>query len=180
MGGQVFEELWGTNELLVSFDSVNICAPGFEGSKPWLHTDQRPAVEGLACVQGLINLVDVSAATTGALPRPASHLVSACSTSALLNPLHQVGSVHVGRPGYPVLLASRSHPPFPPPGGLQRLLCLVLCEPAPCLPPAPFFFFFPSPGGGVRVLTLRVLRRVELGDAGSNVEQANNALDRRK
>lgn len=61
----MFAALWGTNELLSSFDSVNVMPPGTTPSKSWLHTDQRPTAEGLTCVQGLVNLVDVSEDTTG-------------------------------------------------------------------------------------------------------------------
>ncbi|RYP80003.1 hypothetical protein DL769_002672 [Monosporascus sp. CRB-8-3] len=53
-----FAQLWGTDELLVSFDSVNITLPGrtdVDGS-PWPHVDQSPTRKGLACVQGIINL----------------------------------------------------------------------------------------------------------------------------
>ncbi|GAA5821777.1 hypothetical protein JCM11251_001020 [Rhodosporidiobolus azoricus] len=46
---EVFEELWGTKELLVSFDAVNFSLPvgpharnDIEPSKPWPHIDQQP------------------------------------------------------------------------------------------------------------------------------------------
>ncbi|KAK9828670.1 hypothetical protein WJX72_001442 [[Myrmecia] bisecta] len=66
---QVFAELWGTNELLSSFDSINISKPGPEaGSAPsWLHTDQAPLRSGAVCIQGIINIIDVAADTTGTL-----------------------------------------------------------------------------------------------------------------
>ncbi|KAK9807834.1 hypothetical protein WJX72_010581 [[Myrmecia] bisecta] len=66
---QVFAELWGTNELLTSFDSINICKPGAidDAAPSWLHTDQSPTRRGIVCVQGLLNMVDVSAETTGTL-----------------------------------------------------------------------------------------------------------------
>ncbi|KAM0748166.1 hypothetical protein T439DRAFT_291802 [Meredithblackwellia eburnea MCA 4105] len=54
-----FSTLWGTNELLVSFDGANISLPGemqnFE-QKPWYHVDQNPTRRGLICAQGLVNL----------------------------------------------------------------------------------------------------------------------------
>ena len=58
---QVFEALWGTNELLSSFDSINILKPGQHESSTdgWLHVDQAPLRKGIACIQGLINMVDV-------------------------------------------------------------------------------------------------------------------------
>jgi hypothetical protein len=55
-----FSKLWGTDELLVSFDTVNITLPpsivGEYDSKPWSHCDQAPDRHGLSCVQGIINL----------------------------------------------------------------------------------------------------------------------------
>ncbi|PYI10267.1 hypothetical protein BO78DRAFT_458697 [Aspergillus sclerotiicarbonarius CBS 121057] len=53
-----FAKLWGTNELLVSFDAVNITLPGRTDLKwkPWPHVDQSPTRKGLACAQGIINL----------------------------------------------------------------------------------------------------------------------------
>ena len=62
---QVFEALWGTNELLSSMDSINILKPGRHESSTdgWLHVDQAPLRKGVACIQGLINMVDVSPET---------------------------------------------------------------------------------------------------------------------
>ncbi|GAA5972513.1 hypothetical protein JCM11641_001878 [Rhodosporidiobolus odoratus] len=46
---EVFEELWGTKELLVSFDAINFSPPvgphgrtDIEPAKPWPHIDQQP------------------------------------------------------------------------------------------------------------------------------------------
>ncbi|KAI8211656.1 hypothetical protein K4K52_010007 [Colletotrichum sp. SAR 10_76] len=52
-----FAKLWGTDELLVSFDAVNITLPGRTDVKwaPWPHVDQSPTRKGLACAQGIIN-----------------------------------------------------------------------------------------------------------------------------
>lgn len=55
-----FEKLWGTNELIVSYDGINITLPnagnmrGTSKSSP--HVDQAPSRPGLSCVQGIINL----------------------------------------------------------------------------------------------------------------------------
>ncbi|KAL2857316.1 hypothetical protein BJY01DRAFT_242388 [Aspergillus pseudoustus] len=53
-----FEQLWGTNELLVSFDTFNVTLPKRKDDdfRPWPHVDQAPERHGLACVQGLLNL----------------------------------------------------------------------------------------------------------------------------
>lgn len=62
---QVFEALWGTNELLSSFDSINILKPGQHESSTdgWLHVDQAPLRKGVTCIQGLLNMVDVGPET---------------------------------------------------------------------------------------------------------------------
>lgn len=53
-----FEKLWNTNELIVSYDTINLTLPNASkmgGSKPWPHVDQAPERQGLSCVQGIIN-----------------------------------------------------------------------------------------------------------------------------
>lgn len=73
MTAQVFADLWGDNRLLSSFDSINVTPPASADAPSqlpggsWLHTDQRPSRKGVACIQGLVNLVDVGPeAGTGA------------------------------------------------------------------------------------------------------------------
>jgi len=52
-----FAKVWGTDELLVSFDSLNITLPNLKPARaPWPHVDQAPRKRGLHCVQGIINL----------------------------------------------------------------------------------------------------------------------------
>jgi len=70
---QVFADLWGDDRLLSSFDSINVTPPApAAGGVPlpggsWLHTDQAPSRRGVACIQGLVNMVDVGPrAGTGA------------------------------------------------------------------------------------------------------------------
>lgn len=72
---KVFEALWGTNELLSSFDSINILKPGQHESSTdsWLHVDQAPLRKGVACIQGLINMVDVGPDTGTLLVKHGSH-----------------------------------------------------------------------------------------------------------
>lgn len=60
----VFEKIWGTNELLTSFDAIGILRPvemvsDLEHTSSWFHTDQSPKKEGLHCVQGVLNLEEV-------------------------------------------------------------------------------------------------------------------------
>ncbi|ETS78617.1 hypothetical protein PFICI_10679 [Pestalotiopsis fici W106-1] len=54
-----FAQIWGTDELLVSFDSLNVTFPNRKDKPPrapWPHVDQSPMKRGLHCVQGIINL----------------------------------------------------------------------------------------------------------------------------
>jgi hypothetical protein len=62
----IFEKLWDTKDLIVSFDGSNITPPpevtnlGWNNpNKLWLHTDQSPKKVGLCSIQGLVNLEDV-------------------------------------------------------------------------------------------------------------------------
>jgi ectoine hydroxylase-related dioxygenase (phytanoyl-CoA dioxygenase family) len=52
-----FAKVWGTEELLVSFDSLNVTLPNLKPARaPWPHIDQAPRKRGMHCVQGIINL----------------------------------------------------------------------------------------------------------------------------
>ncbi|KAH0846860.1 hypothetical protein FOPE_12088 [Fonsecaea pedrosoi] len=52
-----FQKIWGTDELLVSFDSLNVTLPNLKKARaPWPHVDQAPRKRGLHCIQGIINL----------------------------------------------------------------------------------------------------------------------------
>lgn len=76
-----FAQVWGTDDLLVSFDGVSIWRPWTynpnwrtnEGNS-WLHIDQHPVGRpGKHCVQGLVNLVESSPQTGGNVVVPGSH-----------------------------------------------------------------------------------------------------------
>ena len=53
-----FAKLWGTDELLVSFDGMNLTLPtkDLQPTTPWPHVDQNPNRKGMQCVQGILNL----------------------------------------------------------------------------------------------------------------------------
>jgi ectoine hydroxylase-related dioxygenase (phytanoyl-CoA dioxygenase family) len=55
-----FAKLWGTDDLVVSFDTINVTLPqsvvGPYDSQPWPHCDQDPDKKELACVQGIVQL----------------------------------------------------------------------------------------------------------------------------
>lgn len=73
---EVFEALWGTDELLVSFDCLNITFPNRKDvpRKPtWEHIDQSPLRKGLHCVQGIINLSKSGPEDGGLVVYPGSH-----------------------------------------------------------------------------------------------------------
>ena len=78
---QCFADVWGTDDLLVSFDGVSIWRPWTvnpnwrtnEGAS-WLHIDQHPIGRpGKHCVQGLVNLLPTSPQTGGNVVVPGSH-----------------------------------------------------------------------------------------------------------
>ncbi|KAG9600568.1 hypothetical protein KCU77_g13153, partial [Aureobasidium melanogenum] len=53
-----FSKIWGTNELLASFDGINFTLPSGSPLPPtaaWPHVDQSPRRTGMQCVQGIIN-----------------------------------------------------------------------------------------------------------------------------
>ena len=64
---QVFALLLGTEQLLTSFDAINLLNPAVDKAPPsgWLHVDQSPRTPHLACLQGLVNLAPVSPDTSG-------------------------------------------------------------------------------------------------------------------
>ncbi|KAI0465500.1 hypothetical protein LJB42_000737 [Komagataella kurtzmanii] len=58
-----FSKIWGTDELLVSFDGFSFILPerpDLPPPKSWAHVDQSPFKRGLQCVQGIANLGDAS------------------------------------------------------------------------------------------------------------------------
>ncbi|KAJ5733971.1 hypothetical protein N7493_002757 [Penicillium malachiteum] len=58
-----FAQIWGTDELLVSYDGLNLSLPEAERPKthpifaPWSHIDQSPLRSNLQCVQYIMNLL---------------------------------------------------------------------------------------------------------------------------
>eukprot|EP00127_Corallochytrium_limacisporum_P007253 Clim_evm9s245 gene=Clim_evmTU9s245 len=61
-----FSKVWGTDDLVVSYDRINVTPPpeidpNDDGSpdQPWFHTDQDKDKRGRHCVQGMIPLNDM-------------------------------------------------------------------------------------------------------------------------
>ncbi|TVY30725.1 hypothetical protein LHYA1_G000377 [Lachnellula hyalina] len=71
-----FAHLWGTDELLSSFDSLNVTLPN-RIDKPrnesWEHIDQSPLRDGRCCVQGFVNLSRAGPEDGGLVVYPGSH-----------------------------------------------------------------------------------------------------------
>lgn len=75
---KIFTEIWGTDDLLVSFDSAGIFRPWNHGFRKticgWWHVDQGRGKKGRCAVQGLISLYDADCRTGGLTVVPQSHL----------------------------------------------------------------------------------------------------------
>lgn len=72
----IFSKVWNTDELLVSFDALNITLPRRPGHLPrkkWPHVDQSPYREGLQCVQGIVNLSSAGPEDGGLTVYPGTH-----------------------------------------------------------------------------------------------------------
>jgi ectoine hydroxylase-related dioxygenase (phytanoyl-CoA dioxygenase family) len=71
-----FAKVWGTDELLVSFDSLNVTLPNLKAARaPWPHIDQAPRKRGMHCVQGIINLSHAGPEDGSLVVIPGSHAV---------------------------------------------------------------------------------------------------------
>merc|ERR1711879_407068 len=69
--------IWGTQDLLTSFDGINIFRPWHYGFQKtfggWFHVDQGRTKEGLHAVQGFVSLYDQHERTGGLVVVPGSH-----------------------------------------------------------------------------------------------------------
>ncbi|KAH8660364.1 hypothetical protein BX600DRAFT_415279 [Xylariales sp. PMI_506] len=71
-----FAKLWGTDELLVSFDAMNLTFPNRKDvprRPPWEHIDQSPMRRGIHCIQGLMVLSPSGPEDGGLVVFPGSH-----------------------------------------------------------------------------------------------------------
>jgi len=79
---QAFAGVWGTDDLLTSFDGMSIFRPWklnpawrTNPSASWLHIDQHPIYSpGFKCVQGLVNLLPMHPSIGGNVLIPKSHM----------------------------------------------------------------------------------------------------------
>ncbi|KAM0809971.1 putative Phytanoyl-CoA dioxygenase [Seiridium cardinale] len=73
---EAFTKIWGTSELLSSFDGLNITLPNrpdLAARAGWEHVDQSPLKRGLHCVQGIVNLAPCGPEDGGLVVYPGSH-----------------------------------------------------------------------------------------------------------
>jgi hypothetical protein len=55
----VFKQIWGSDELVVSFDGCCYIPKKLgKKDKNWTHSDQAPTSHGLQCIQGFVSLTD--------------------------------------------------------------------------------------------------------------------------
>jgi len=75
---EAFEKLWGTKDLLVSFDGMNFTLPSHPrpATEPWPHIDQSPTRLGLQCVQGILNFAPNGPQDGGLMVMKGSHKLS--------------------------------------------------------------------------------------------------------
>jgi hypothetical protein len=100
---EVFEKVYGTEDLLVSFDAANFTFPNrtdIPSNKPWPHQDQDPEKPGFRCLQGLVNLLPNGLNDGGLIVCKGGHLLSEEFHNAFRGKetrIHQwcVSSVHV-------------------------------------------------------------------------------------
>ena len=71
---EAFAKIWGTDELLVSFDNLTVTLPNLRPVRdPWPHVDQAPRKRGMHCVQGIINLSYAGPHDGSLMAIPGSH-----------------------------------------------------------------------------------------------------------
>jgi len=78
---EAFAEVWGTHDLITSFDGCGVFRPwafnpAWKTSSGWWHVDQNARINGgfgFQCVQGLVNLYDCDETTGGLTVKPGTH-----------------------------------------------------------------------------------------------------------
>lgn len=103
----VFEAIWNTKDLIVSFDGFNAFRPwnkepGLRTAGGWYHVDQNVHTKpGKVCVQGLVSMYDQSTRSGGLTIIPGSHK-DFKSAGLRINPRHRDDFVPIPR-GDPIL-----------------------------------------------------------------------------
>ncbi|KAJ3513320.1 hypothetical protein NM208_g15205 [Fusarium decemcellulare] len=76
---EAFERVYDTQDLIVSFDAINVSFPGrkdVKPNKPWPHQDQDPEKPGFRCLQGLVNILPNGDQDGGLIVCKGAHLLS--------------------------------------------------------------------------------------------------------
>ncbi|KAG7285026.1 hypothetical protein NEMBOFW57_009644 [Staphylotrichum longicolle] len=73
-----FAKVYDTEDLIVSFDGVNLAYPrsDLKRNTPWPHQDQDPEKPGFRCLQGLVNLLPNGDNDGGLIVCKGAHLLS--------------------------------------------------------------------------------------------------------
>jgi hypothetical protein len=74
-----FEKVYQTEDLVVSFDGINLAFPNrtdLKQNNPWPHQDQDPLEPGFRCLQGLVNLLPNGPDDGGLIVCKGAHQVS--------------------------------------------------------------------------------------------------------
>ncbi|KAH7037022.1 uncharacterized protein B0I36DRAFT_237800 [Microdochium trichocladiopsis] len=74
-----FQKAYGTPDLIVSFDNINMAFPSrsdVASNKPWPHQDQDPAKPGFRCLQGIVNILPNGDRDGGLIVCKGAHLLS--------------------------------------------------------------------------------------------------------
>lgn len=107
---QAFASIWGTSDLLTSFDGANVFRPwrqeefGFSRTLGgWYHVDQGKGLPGLESVQGFVSLLDADASTGGFVVIPRSHW----RHDELTRYQHTVGINYISVPSYHPIMEMR-------------------------------------------------------------------------
>ncbi|KAI1852052.1 hypothetical protein JX266_002905 [Neoarthrinium moseri] len=76
---EAFERVYDTQDLIVSFDAVNVAFPNrtdIKPNKPWPHQDQDPTKPGFRCLQGLVNVFPNGDKDGGLIVCKGGHMLS--------------------------------------------------------------------------------------------------------
>lgn len=74
-----FATVYNTDDLIVSFDSINVTFPrrrDLKANTRWAHQDQDPTRPGFRCLQGIVNLAPNGPDDGGLVVMKGAHLLS--------------------------------------------------------------------------------------------------------
>jgi len=95
-----FEKVYEDENLIVSFDAVNMSFPNrkdLKENKPWPHQDQDRTRPGFRCLQGLVNLLPNGPDDGGLIVCKGGHLLSEEFHAAFENESDRIWAWYVQR-----------------------------------------------------------------------------------